>query len=153
MRIASFATLPLVVFTFVLSIAMPIALAQNDAMRAAVRSALLNDPRAADLPQTQLEEMVNTLAVAVEKQGITPRDIEWKPEPVSSFTPTSIADLPASCDGGTILCALSKAFGFYGSDMSIPIWIGISSSILVLVLWLMIEAHRKKYAQQQQPIK
>lgn len=112
------------------------ALAQTD-LRGTIRGALLNDPRTASMDPSQIESMVDILAAAAERKGVTAQDITWRPQPET--TSTFVA--PESCGDG-VLCAMSDAFGITGSDHTIAIWLGASSMLLILLIALMLEHHR-----------
>ncbi|MDP3646397.1 MAG: hypothetical protein Q8R25_04900 [bacterium] len=117
----------------------------QDDLRAVIRAELSSDPRASTLPAKQLDEMINALASAAASQGISAQDISWRPQPISDFSASAAAATTESCDYNSFLCTLTHAFGFSGSDLTIPIWLGISSAILILVLWGLIEIHRRKH--------
>ena len=119
----------------------------DNEMQAAVRMLLLADPRAAGLPQAQLDEMVNALAKAAEKKGLTASEITWHPQPVSNFSQSASIGEIEHCDQDSILCMINEAFGFTGSDARIPVLLGICSAALVLVLGAMLEIrHRNRVA-------
>ncbi len=145
-----------VLATVVLALALaffqtPIASAQtNDAtnseLRAAVETLLLADPRAASLPQQEFDEMVSALVAAAEKKGLTASEISWRPQPVSSYSQSASVGEIQACADNSILCMINEAFGFTGPDISIPMWFGICSAILLLILGGMIEVHRRTHA-------
>jgi len=115
----------------------------QDDLRAAIRAELLSDPRVAALTAGQLDSMVNALTNYATKKGLSAHDVAWSPQPATSFTASAGATSEDSCDQSSFLCRLASAFGFSGTDMTIPIWIGICSAILVLILGAMIEVHRR----------
>jgi hypothetical protein len=114
----------------------------EEEMRVAVQALLLEDPRASVLPQNEFEDMVSALVVAAQKKGLSARDITWNPQPVSQSA--AVGEIE-SCAQNSIACMINEAFGFSGPDMTIPIWFGICSAILILLLGGMIEIHRRKH--------
>lgn len=115
---------------------------QENDLQTSIRAALLSDPRTAALSSAEIDAMVDILTEEAEKQGMTSRDIEWRPDTQSTFTTTS--DASASCGGiPSFLCALNTAFGFDGSDPTIAIGLGITSAILIVLLGLMLERSRR----------
>lgn len=129
----------------------PVAMAQSSAsqpdndLRAAVQMLLLEDPRAAHLPQKEFDGMVDALVKAAEKKGLSAHDVSWRPQPVEIFSQNASVGEIGLCSQNSILCMINEAFGFTGSDMTIPIWFGICSAILVLIVGGMIEVHRRRH--------
>ena len=120
--------------------------AQTDTLRATIRAELLSDPRTTGLSKTQLDAMVDLLTGEAQKQGITSHDITWRPQSANSFggANSSSASASSACGGiPSILCMLSEAFGFTGSDVTIPFALGAASMGLVWILAEMI--HRRRY--------
>jgi hypothetical protein len=115
----------------------------NADLRTAVIALLLADPRAAHLPQKEFDGMVDALVSAAQKKGLSAHDISWRPQPVTVFSQSAAVEEVQSCD--SIICMINQAFGFSGPDITIPVWFGICSSILVLVVGGMIEVHRRKH--------
>src|SRR3989338_4613889 len=92
-------------------------------LRESVRAAILADPRSAQMSEADVDSMVAALAGEAEAQGVTSEDIAWRPQD----TPGE----PASTCG--FLCALNEAFGFDGSDLAIPVGLGVSSPLLLFL--------------------
>lgn len=109
--------------------------AQQDDLNATVRSAILSDPRSASMTSAEIDAMVEILSGQAQEQGVTAQDITWRPaEPVVETSDTSACgSLPA------FFCQLNWAFGFDGSDLKIPIGLGVSSGWLLFVLGMMLE--------------
>jgi len=131
-----------VILTIVLFASAPVALAQesNIELRAAIRSALLSDPRSAEMEPAAFEALVSALAVEAEEKGVTVRDIEWRPSVLSTFEEgTSLA--PQECRTYAFICALNWALGFDGSDLAIPITLGSVAAVLLFVIGMLLH-HR-----------
>lgn len=125
----------------VLLAAMPafvLAQAGDVELRATVREAILSDPRTAGMSEAEIEEMVVALTAEAGAQGVTSADISWRPqENVAEAEPatTACGNMPS------FLCALNRAFGFDGSDMTIPIGLVISSALLLFLIGSMLLHH------------
>jgi len=141
---ASFALFFIVVLA--LALQTTIARAQTPApseLETTIRQLLLNDPRAASLPQSQFDEMVSALTAAAAAKGLTAAEVSWHPVPISNLTATAAAGTPTVCSQYALLCRFSSAFGFSGSDLTIPVSLGIASAILLILIWGMIRvSHR-----------
>lgn len=113
-------------------------------LRATIRAELLSDPRTSGLSEAQIDAAVDALAQEAEKQGITSQDIQWRPQNTEQFVAgdTAAADAENACEGG-FLCTLSEAFGFIGSDTTIPFSLGAASMGLIWIIAEMI--HRRKH--------
>lgn len=105
--------------------------------RAAIRAALIADPRTAGLTEAQLDMMVQILTRQAAGQGLTAEDIQWRPQ--DSIDAQGDAPAPA-CDG--FLCTMTEAFGFLGGDATIPFFLGMSSMGLIWILAEMLHRHR-----------
>ncbi len=119
-----------------------ISYAQQTELQATIRGAILSDPRTSGLSQTQIDSIVSVLAQEAEKQGITPEDIQWRPQGVEQFASGETVPAGAACTGG-FLCTMSEAFGFVGADTTIPFTLGAASMGLVWILAEMI--HRRRH--------
>ncbi len=110
---------------------------ESDAeLRATIRAAIMSDPRTSDLTEAEIEGMVDALVGEAEAQGVTSQDIVWRPEePAPAPVPPSCGSMPA------LLCALNEALGFDGSDVKIPIGLGITSALLLFVIGSMLLHH------------
>lgn len=117
----------------------------NADLHAAIVALLLADPRAAGLPQKEFDGMVNALVAAAQKKGLTVQEISWRPQPVSNLSQNAAVEEVEACSKTSILCMIDEAFGFTGPDMTIPVWIGICSAILVLIIGGMWEIHHRKH--------
>ena len=136
----------LLIVLFLVCAALPLsARAQESAsdLRATIRAELLSDPRTSSLSEAQIEVLVSLLAGEAEKQGITSQDIQWRPQSGERFVATeSAAPQAPECVGG-FLCAMTEAFGFVGTDTTIPFTLGAASMALV---WLLAEMiHRRRH--------
>lgn len=101
-------------------------------LRDTIRGAILMDPRSHSMTPEELESLVAALTREAEADGLTSDDVLWRPtgEAVGS------AQVPP-CDN--FLCQLNRAFGFDGSDYTIPIWLAACSLALIFIF----AAHRK----------
>lgn len=113
--------------------------AQSDAaetdLHASIRAALMEDPQTAQMSEAQLDSMVAALASQAAKQGVTSEDIRWAPGQVSESAANECGSMPR------VFCMLNNAFGFDGSDMKIPIGLGITSGLLIILLGIALERH------------
>lgn len=99
-----------------------------------VRAALLKDPRAAALPPSELDAMVNALTAKAQAQGMTAQDIAYRPGTIVPSVPVS----SGTCtDISSPLCALGQALGFDSPDKRVPIGLWITSVLLIVVIWHM----------------
>ncbi|MEK7068975.1 MAG: hypothetical protein AAB947_01175 [Patescibacteria group bacterium] len=100
----------------------------EDDRSATIRSAILADPRAEGLSDEDIESMVAVITEEAVVQGITSEDIVWRPqEDVETISPLC-GKLPV------LFCMLNQAFGFDGSDLTIPIGLGTSSALLLFLI-------------------
>jgi len=102
--------------------------AGNASLSETIRAAILSDPRTAQMTEAEIDAMVAALAEEAEAQGVTSYDILWQPqEPV-------VEAVVEQCGSMSFLCALNEAFGLDGSDVGIPIGLGIVSALLLFVI-------------------
>jgi hypothetical protein len=126
----TFKYIPLAVITI---LAVPFfAGAQSTGLSDAIRAEILKDPRAADIPQAQIDAMVSSLAQTAAAQGITESDITWRPA-------TSDTSRDGSACG--FFCQVNRIFGFEGDDYTIPFGLGITSALLILFMSMMWHRH------------
>lgn len=120
-------------------------------LRSTIRGALLSDPRTASLSSEQLDTMVDILAQEAVAQGMTSKDIQWRPERTDRFVASESVEPAASPCGGSYLCTMTEAWGFFDPSMIIPFALGASAMGLV---WSIAEIiHRRKYpARVSQPV-
>ncbi|KKW25016.1 MAG: hypothetical protein UY70_C0031G0004 [Candidatus Kaiserbacteria bacterium GW2011_GWB1_52_6] len=100
----------------------------------AIRAALFSDSRAAQMSPQQFDAVVAALTSEAVKQGMTAHDITW------NMVASAVDFAEAACD--SYLCTLNDAFGFSGSNMMIPIGLGFSSALLLLIIGTMRGMHR-----------
>ncbi len=108
----------------------------QDAMRATIMAQLLQDPRSADIPPAQLQQLVDALAKQADVQQVTVSDLQWQPRASTLTGPADVGTQPESAcaSGFSTLCILSEGFGFAGSDPTIPLYFLVSSGLLILIL-------------------
>ena len=119
---------------------------QEDELRATIRSEILSDERSRDMSETEVDLLVDALAGQAQAEGMTAEDITWQPSEDAAFEES------ASCEG--FLCALNHAFGFDGSDYTIPIMLGACALALIFIIATILEyhhLHRKKMMQSAVP--
>lgn len=98
-----------------------------------IRNALLLDPRTANLSEAELNRMIDTLTAQAVAQGITPHDMYWRPTLPHTIAASDAAAL-AQNDCGQLprfLCDFNHSLGFKGSDMSIPIALGVLAALIL----------------------
>ena len=102
--------------------------AQTGELEATIRAAILSDPRTATMSEAEIDAMVAALAQEAATQGVTSQDIQWRPQEERGFmSETGVG----SCN---MLCKLTNAFGFDGSDVTIPIALGICAGLLIFLI-------------------
>ena len=117
--------------------------AQTNDLQTTIRAALLTDPRTASLSAPQIDAMVQVLVQEAEKRGVSAHDINWRPQNQNTFV--AYAAAVETCGSiPSILCAFNSAFGLDGSDPTIPIGLGITSAIMILIIALMQEMKRRQ---------
>jgi hypothetical protein len=97
-------------------------------LSATIRAAVLSDPRSQSMTEAEIDALVAALAQEAEGQGVSTHDILWRPQEISQPVPQEGV---ATCN---FLCMLNQAFGLDGSDVAIPIGLGITAGILLFVI-------------------
>jgi hypothetical protein len=120
--------------------------AQQDALRATIRAALLSDPRSAHMTDGQLDGLVNALASQASKQGMTAQNIAWRPYAPQSVTVAPAPVAPECWGFPTIFCSLDSAYGFAGTDPWVPLVFFAAAAGFFVVVALMRE-HGHPHAQ------
>lgn len=134
-----------------------IASAQSEDLRAAILASILSDTRAQTIPPEQLKILVDSLVAQAQAQNISASDILWKPQVAETaavaVTQGTILPTKTSCAPGWngYLCQFNLAFGFEGGSYEIPLFLLITSGLLIAVLWEVIAHHRKLHAVQTPP--
>lgn len=108
-----------------------VAIAQTNAeLEATIRSAILSDPRTADMTEAEIDAIVAALAEEAGAEGVTSYDILWQPqqETLATVEPVQTCSLPQ------IFCTLNQALGLDGSDIAIPIGLGVTAALLLFVI-------------------
>ena len=130
--VAAFAALPL------------FAHAQSADLTSTIRAALYSDPRTASMSQAQVDAMVAALSQRVQQKGLTPADITWRPIPQGGFAAVS------TCGGyPAYFCTINTSFGFDGTDYMIPVWLAITSLLLIFLFAL----HRRTLPAAPTPVR
>lgn len=131
-----------IVMSFSIGIYTTQAQTEDTALRDTIRAAILSDPRSQSMTPEEIESMTVALARQAESVGMTADDILWRPVTEEAGSQQQGAE---TCDG--ILCALNHAFGFDGSNYTIPIWLGAISLMLIFIIATIFEyrhLHKKK---------
>lgn len=146
-------TLLLLVSACVLASLPFIVAAQSDSLEAAIREQVMSDPRASQMSSAQIDALVASLTKSARQQGVTAQDIAWKPAPESELGGDEIVESQPSavCSLPQFMCSINTALGLDGSDLKIPIGLGITSMALIVFLGLYIEMHKKKHEEAQNP--
>lgn len=119
-------------------------------LSATIRAAILSDPRSQGMTPEEVDTMTAALTRQAQSVGMTAQDIVWRPT-IAGSTGMQESAQPV-CDD--FLCNLNNAFGFDGSNYTIPIWLGISSLLLIFLIATVLEyrhLHHKKMAAQSGP--
>lgn len=116
--------------------------AQETELSQAIRASLLSDPRSQNLSEDEFDSMVQALTAAATEEGMTARDIMWRPEePEPEVTQDVMLDtcgnLPA------FLCVLNESLGFSSGNLMIPLLLFMGSFALLFVLGLMVKMHHR----------
>lgn len=113
-------------------------------LHAAIMSELLRDPRTANIPPAQLFALVNALAQKAQEQNIAASDIRWHAQTFSGMNADQAVPIDfGDCAGGfSSLCTFTSAFGFVGNDPTIPLYLLVTSGLLILLIVRMIRHHR-----------
>lgn len=96
-----------------------------------IRAAILSDPRTAEMSEAEIDAMVTTLVAEAQAQGVTASDILWRPQEEAAGTGAQAG----SCGA---LCKLTNAFGFDGSDVTIPFSLGVVAALLLFVIGMLL---------------
>lgn len=129
--------LTIVILTFLLAVPLYLYAQVNTSgpndFSATIKSALLSDPRARSLSPDQLSALVYALMQQATAQGMTRHDILWRPVLAHTITlgEPAVAD---TCGIPAPLCALNRSLGFSGSDLTIPVSLGVLAAIILALL-------------------
>jgi hypothetical protein len=135
----------LVAALFVL-FAAPYAIAQSqDDLRGTIRAQLLSDPRTANLSEAELNAMVELLASEAEAQDISSADITWRPQVEEPVAEAPVVAYDYCGATPHFLCAFNIAFGFAGTDPTMPFVLGAAAMGLVWVLAEILHRHKKHF--------
>ncbi len=116
----------------------------SDMIDTTIRQEILKDPRASQLTPAQIDQIVVALATSARAQGMTAHDIAWQPVYDSGQNAAPSFSSSATCTLPQFMCDINTAFGFDGSDLKIPIGLGLSAMALIVIIGLMIEMHKKR---------
>jgi hypothetical protein len=113
-----------------------------DNLRATIRAQIMSDPRTTGLSEVQIDAMVNILARAAQQRGVTANDLLWQPQQQQTSAFAAAPDYCGPTPG--FLCAFDLAFGFAGTDPTIPFTLGAASMALVWIVASKLHDHRMK---------
>ncbi len=132
---------------------MPIAVSAQEAnadLRSTIQNSVLADPRVANVPPAQLQELVDALFAQAQAQHMTSADILWRPQQAaagSTFGNNQGAETTTCTSGWQgYLCNFNHIFGFEGNNYTIPVFLLVTTAFLIAVIWELIIHHRKKMA-------
>ena len=108
---------------------------QHADLKSTIRAAIESDPRSSGMSDSELEGMATALSDEAAQQGVTASDIAWRPTEDQMVRESECGNI------NSFLCALTDAFGFTGSDLVIPIGLGVTSAFLLFVLGTMLLRH------------
>ena len=124
--------LPLLALALSLTLPSVLRAEESAELGSTIEAAIRSDPRSSEMSEAQIDGIVQALAEEAGAQGVTTNDLTWRPE----------EDQPAQAgpcgEINDFLCALTDAFGFSGSDLTIPIGLGVSSALLLFVLGMLL---------------
>lgn len=132
------------------------AAAQVEDLRAAIQASILSDSRAQMIPPEQLKILVDSLVAQAQAQNLSAADILWRPQVAEAATVGAAQPMTSSsqtCASGWqgYLCQFNIAFGFEGGNYEVPLFLLITSGLLIAVLWELIAHHRKALVSQSAP--
>jgi len=112
--------------------------AAQDSLRATIKAEIMADPRSSGMSQAQINAMVDSLAVEAQKQGITAQDLTAPRPQVAQQQEAAAPPVTQACGAG-FFCTIDEAFGFLGSDSTIPVVFFIICALFVLIFSIMRE--------------
>lgn len=118
-------------------------------LHATIKAAIQADPRATDMTAAQIDAMTDALVVEAQAQGVTAHDILWRPvvpaPPAAAAGASYLNAVPflnVCGNESSILCRLNNALGLDGTNLLIPLVLGIASALLLLVLVMLVMHHK-----------
>jgi len=109
--------------------------AQQD-LRATIEAAIRSDPRSAGMSNEQIDALIDGLTEESVRRGVSQEDILWRPQGEMASSSVHVA-----CVIPQIFCSINHAFGFDGSDYTIPIWLGAIALMLIFLIAGLLEHH------------
>lgn len=118
----------------------------NADLQATIRASIQADPRAAGMTETQLDQLAASLAQEAQAQGVSAEDILWRPTTVPpEGAGEQLKGVPFMLSCGNengMLCRINNALGFDGTNLLIPLALGIGAALLLLVLAILFMHHK-----------
>ena len=112
-----------------------------------IRTAIMSGPRAANMPKKQIDSMVVALARQAQKQGVTSRDITWRPQQVPSVNTSATFTSQDDCNGlPSFVCRAENAFGVTGGNVWILIGLGLLAGLIIIFIAEMLVIHHRETA-------
>ncbi len=116
-------------------------------LRNAIQASILSDPRSQSIPPAQMQALVDALTQQAQAQHMSASDILWQPKTAEAATLGSgpgATVCPSGWQG--YACAFNQVFGFEGNNYEIPIFLLVTSLLLIAVLWEVHQHHKKALA-------
>ena len=131
-----------------------VAFAQNtpnasseDDLHVAIQTALLADPRVQNIPPAQFQGLLEALVAEAQAQHMSPADILWQPQRAAAASAVNAPSREACASGWQgYLCQFNQVFGFEGGSYGTPVFLLVTTGLLLAVIWELIVHHRKKLA-------
>jgi hypothetical protein len=115
-------------------------------LQATIRASIKTDPRAAGLTEAQLDQLAARLTQEAQAQGVSAADILWRPTTVPpEGAGERLGGVPFVLNCGNengVLCRINNALGLDGTNLLIPLVLGIAAALLLLVLAILFMHHK-----------
>lgn len=103
----------------------------------------------------QIDRMADSLAVEAQAQGVSAADILWRPTVAApEGEATRLAGVPfmLECgDASSVLCQINHALGLDGTNLMIPLALGIGAALFLVVLVMLIMHHKHEKVMMSPP--
>lgn len=118
----------------------------QESLRATIHAAIQADPRAASMTPGQIDQLADALAVEAQAKGMTAQEILWRPTvPAPEGEATRLPGVPFMLECGdesSVLCRINHALGLDGTNLMIPLALGIGAALFLLVLAMLVMHHK-----------
>ncbi|MEN9413102.1 MAG: hypothetical protein RLZZ342_189 [Candidatus Parcubacteria bacterium] len=119
--------------------------AQQEDLRATIMAQVLQDPRSAEIPPAQLEQIIDALSQKAQSENLESADIVWQPGAFHEAA-ASVESVPACDSLIPLACVFTEAFGFQGEAVVIPLYLLVASGLLILLIRRMHHHHAAEAA-------